>query len=133
VELRRRSSSRSTATRHEAPCARRGLRAGWLGIACRPRQRPDGIHPMPRIPARLAPLVFAFWMSTVMSLLMSLVITAINTGVDGGLAVRWLRAWLLAWPIAFVVAATFRGLVQRLTAACLAAPPDGGGASGRGT
>lgn len=85
---------------------------------------------MPRIPARHAPLVFAFWMSTVMSALMSLAITAVNTGIDAGLFGRWLRAWLLAWPMAFAVAASFRGVVQRLTAACVAEPVDRSGSRG---
>lgn len=75
-----------------------------------------------RLPARLAPLVFAFWMAAIMALLMCTVITVANTGVDAGLAGRVLHAYALAMPVAFACVLLVRPLVMRLVALCVRAP-----------
>ena len=72
-----------------------------------------------RLPARLMPLVFAFWMAAIMALLMCTVITAANTGIDAGLPGRVGRAYLLAMPVAFACVLVVRPLVARLVRLCV--------------
>ena len=72
-----------------------------------------------RLPARLMPLVFAFWMAAIMALLMCTVISIANTGIDAGLPGRVLRAYLLAMPVAFACVLAVRPLVARLVRLCV--------------
>ena len=76
-----------------------------------------------RLPARLTPLVFAFWMAAIMALLMCTVITIANTGLAAGLAGRVLRAYVLAMPVAFFCVLLVRPLVVRLVRLCVRDTP----------
>ena len=75
-----------------------------------------------RLPARLMPVVFAFWMAAIMALLMCTVITVANTGVDAGLPLRVLHAYVLAMPVAFACVLVVRPLVMRLVKFCVRDP-----------
>jgi len=70
-----------------------------------------------KLPKRLTPVVFSFYMSAIMALLMCLVIVAINTGVSGNYFYRVLNAYELAMPIAFLVLQVVRPIVLRLVQA----------------
>jgi hypothetical protein len=67
-----------------------------------------------RLPARLTPVVFAFYMAAIMALLMSTVITIANSGTGAGLFARVLHAYALAMPVAFACVLLVRPLVVRL-------------------
>lgn len=71
------------------------------------------------IPARYAPLLFAFILSGVMSLLVSGVATLRALGLVEGIIGLWITAWLPSWsvafPTAFIVAPIARRLVARMT------------------
>lgn len=67
-----------------------------------------------RLPARLMPLVFAFYMAAIMALLMSTVITIAHSGTGAGLLSRVLHAYALAMPVAFACVLLVRPLVARL-------------------
>ena len=75
-----------------------------------------------RLPARLMPVVFAFWMAAIMALLMCTVITIANTGIDAGLPGRVLHAYALAMPVAFACVLVVRPLVARLVGWCVRPP-----------
>lgn len=68
------------------------------------------------LPRRLAPVVFAFYMASIMAFLMTLVITLINEGMGPGFMGRVLHAYVLAMPVAFVCVLIVRPLVVRLVA-----------------
>ncbi|MDO9419839.1 MAG: DUF2798 domain-containing protein [Herminiimonas sp.] len=70
-----------------------------------------------RIPVRITPFVFAFFMSSIMAMLMCLVIVAASTGMAGDYAMRVLRAYKLAMPVAFVCVLIVRPIVVKLVAA----------------
>ena len=72
-----------------------------------------------RLPARMMPVAFAFWMAAIMALLMCLVINIANTGIDAGLPARVARAYLLAMPVAFAGVLVVRPLVARLVRLCV--------------
>ena len=72
-----------------------------------------------RLPARMMPLVFAFWMAAIMALLMCTVISIANTGIDAGLPLRVLKAYALAMPVAFACVLLVRPLVARLVRLCV--------------
>ena len=55
-----------------------------------------------KVPARFAPVAFAFFMSVMVAFVMSLAITAMNTGLEDGYLLRVLRSYAAAWPVAFV-------------------------------
>lgn len=67
-----------------------------------------------KLPKRFTPVVFAFYMSTIMALLMCIVIVAINTGISGNYLERVLKAYVLAMPIAFLVLQVVRPVVLKL-------------------
>ena len=75
-----------------------------------------------RLPARLLPVVFAFWMAAIMALVMCTVITVANTGIDAGLPGRVGRAYVLAMPVAFACVLLVRPLVARLVGWCVRPP-----------
>ncbi|RYY76366.1 MAG: DUF2798 domain-containing protein [Gammaproteobacteria bacterium] len=77
-----------------------------------------------RLPARYSPVVFAFFMSSIMAFLMCLVITAANHN----LTVAYLKseyfsgvlhAYKLAMPVAFMCVLAVRPLVVKLVALCV--------------
>lgn len=69
-----------------------------------------------KLPARLTPWVFAFYMSLFMALLMSCVRVAINIGFAGGYWQRVFYSYLVAMPVAFCCVMVVRPLVARLVA-----------------
>lgn len=79
---------------------------------------PPAPHPRKsrKLPPRLMPVAFAFYMSAIMALLMCTVITIFNTGMGSGLLTRIGHAYLLAMPIAFGCVLLVRPLVLRLVA-----------------
>ena len=76
-----------------------------------------------RLPTRLMPLVFAFWMAAIMALLMCTVITVAKTGIDARLPGRVLQAYVLAMPVAFACVLVVRPLVARLVRLCVRGSP----------
>jgi hypothetical protein len=74
-----------------------------------------------RLPSRLAPVAFSFYMAGIVAFLMSLALTAINTGIDDGYLLRVLKAYALALPLGFLGVMAARPLVLRLVA-CTVAP-----------
>ena len=70
------------------------------------------------IPAKYAPLVFAFFMSMMMAFLMSGVLTIVNLGFPSDFISRWIRAFVIAWCFAFpavlLVAPMARKIVEKL-------------------
>ena len=69
-----------------------------------------------KLHARATPVVFAFFMASIMAMLMCLVITAANAGIDGQFPVRVLSAYCLAMPTAFCCVLMVRPVVMRLVA-----------------
>ena len=69
-----------------------------------------------KLPARMAPVAFAFFMSGMVSAMMSLAITAMNTGLPPDYLARVVRAYLASWPVAFFGVLAVRPLVVRLVA-----------------
>lgn len=72
------------------------------------------------IPARFAPLVFAFVVSMIMSAVISGISTVSAIGLTSDLPATWFQAWYSSWIIAFpallVVAPIGRWVAGRLTA-----------------
>jgi len=64
-----------------------------------------------KLPAKLAPVAFAFFMSSIMAFLMCLVITATNRGLSDGYLSAVLEAYRLAMPVAFVCVMGVRPVV----------------------
>lgn len=79
---------------------------------------PDSTLNVPRttwkLPAKLSPVAFAFYMSGIMAFLMCLVITATNRGLAEGYLGAVLEAYRLAMPVAFVCVMGVRPVVLRL-------------------
>lgn len=75
-----------------------------------------------KVPARFAPVAFAFFMSLLVAFVMSLAITAMNTGLADGYLLRVLRSYAAAWPVAFVSVLAVRPLVVKLVTLTVAAP-----------
>lgn len=67
-----------------------------------------------KLPARMAPIAFAFFMSGIMAMLMCLVITGANRGLSEGYLSAVLQAYSLAMPVAFVCVMAVRPLVVQL-------------------
>ncbi|SHL75943.1 DUF2798 domain-containing protein [Phytopseudomonas punonensis] len=64
-----------------------------------------------KLPAKLSPVAFAFFMSSIMAFLMCLVITATNRGLSDGYLSAVLEAYRLAMPVAFVCVMGVRPVV----------------------
>ncbi len=73
-----------------------------------------------KLPARLTPVVFAFYMSAIMAALMSLIITAVNQGFDDLYLLNALHAYEVAMPSAFLCVMMVRPLVMKLVAGTVA-------------
>lgn len=67
-----------------------------------------------KLPARFTPVVFAFYMSSIMALLICLVVTAANNGFQADYFTRVIAAYKLAMPVAFVAVMVVRPIVMRL-------------------
>lgn len=67
-----------------------------------------------KLPAKAAPVAFAFFMSGIMAMLMCLVITAANRGLSDGYLQAVLQAYSLAMPVAFVCVMAVRPVVMAL-------------------
>ncbi|MCB5189055.1 DUF2798 domain-containing protein [Methylobacillus caricis] len=80
------------------------------------RQCPDFHYSNLRIPSRYAPVVFAFFMSTIMAMLMCIVIVGANSGISTGYVSRVLLAYKLAMPVAFICVMAVRPVVMKLVA-----------------
>lgn len=69
-----------------------------------------------KLPARMAPVAFAFYMSAIMAFLMSFVITAVSQGIGPGYSHSVMTAYVLAMPVAFGCVLMVRPLVLKLIA-----------------
>jgi len=78
---------------------------------------PLPVRPRRRLPRRLAPVVFAFYMATIMAALMCCVIVGTSAGFGEGFVARVWNAYLLAMPAAFCSVMLVRPIVARLVAA----------------
>lgn len=67
-----------------------------------------------KLPVKATPIVFAFFMASIMAMLMCLVITAANTGIGQGYLLAVLKAYQLAMPVAFVCVMFVRPVVMHL-------------------
>lgn len=67
-----------------------------------------------RLPARMTPVVFAFFMSAIMAILMCLIITAVNQGLGEGYFSAAVQAYQIAMPSAFICVLLVRPLVMKL-------------------
>ncbi|RUR35447.1 DUF2798 domain-containing protein [Vreelandella populi] len=63
---------------------------------------------------RFTPVVFAFYMSTIMAFLMTLLITAVNAGINEHYFSQVWQAYRVAMPCAFLCILMVRPLVARL-------------------
>lgn len=80
-----------------------------------------GLRAGRKLPARLTPVVFAFYMSAIMAALMSLIITAVNQGFDNLYLLNALYAYEVAMPSAFLCVLMVRPLVMKLVARTVSA------------
>jgi hypothetical protein len=73
-----------------------------------------------KLPAKLTPIVFAFYMSSIMAVLMCLIITAVNQGLGDGYLLAAIHAYQVAMPSAFICVMLVRPIVMRLVAGTVA-------------
>lgn len=69
---------------------------------------------MPKLPRRLMPIVFAFYMAAIMALIMCCAITAFQSGFGPGYWSKVFASYTLAMPIAWACVAIVRPLVVKL-------------------
>lgn len=74
------------------------------------------------IPARFAPVLFAFLLSGFMSLIVSSIATVRAAGLGDGFAHLWMSSWVSSWAIAFPAVLVVAPIVRRLVAALTRAP-----------
>lgn len=74
------------------------------------------------IPARYAPILFAFLLSGMMSFLVSGVVTFGALGLVDGFLGLWITAWTKSWPVAFAAALVVGPFTRKLVAKLTAAP-----------
>lgn len=67
-----------------------------------------------KLPARFTPVVFAFYMSSIMAMLICMVVTAANDGVESDYIGKVMTAYQLAMPVAFIAVMIVRPIVMRL-------------------
>jgi hypothetical protein len=65
------------------------------------------------MPARFAPIVFGFVLSSLMSLVVSGIAVFRNAGLADGFVNLWLGAWLPSWAIAFPVVLVVAPIARR--------------------
>ncbi|WP_447554341.1 DUF2798 domain-containing protein [Vreelandella sp. EE22] len=63
---------------------------------------------------KFTPVVFAFYMSSIMAFLMTLVITAVNSGLGEAFMSQVWQAYRVAMPVAFGCILVVRPVVARL-------------------
>lgn len=85
------------------------------------QQRTYNLFGWRRLPAKLTPVVFAFYMSAIMAVLMCLIITAVNQGLGEGYLIAAMHAYQVAMPSAFVCVLLVRPIVMRLVAGTVTA------------
>ena len=66
------------------------------------------------MPARFAPILFGFVLSSLMSFIVSGISTLRNTGPVDGFFGLWIGAWLLSWLIAFPVVLVVAPMARRI-------------------
>lgn len=74
-----------------------------------------------KLPTKLTPIVFAFYMSSIMAVLMCLIITAVNQGLGEGYLLAAIHAYQIAMPSAFICVMLVRPIVMRLVASTVSA------------
>lgn len=67
-----------------------------------------------KLPANTTPVVFAFYMSSIMAVLMCLIITAVNQGVSAHYLADVFNAYKIAMPSAFICVMAVRPFVGYL-------------------
>lgn len=67
-----------------------------------------------KLPTHFTPVVFAFYMSSIMAMLICMVVTAANDGVKSGYIGKVMTAYQLAMPVAFIAVMIVRPIVMRL-------------------
>lgn len=67
-----------------------------------------------KLPAKLTPVVFAFYMSSIMALLMCFIITAVHQGINRQLIPEAFIAYKVAMPAAFICVLMVRPVVMAL-------------------
>ena len=74
------------------------------------------------IPAKFAPVLFAFLLSNFMSLIVSGIATFQAVGLGDGFVGFWMTSWLSSWAIAFPAVLVVAPIVRRLVAMLTRAP-----------
>jgi len=68
------------------------------------------------IPAKFAPVLFAFLLSGLMSLIVSSIATVRAVGIGDGFLGLWMSSWASSWVIAFPAVLVLAPIVRRLVA-----------------
>jgi hypothetical protein len=66
------------------------------------------------LPARFAPVLFGFVLSSLMSFVVSGIATVRNSGLIDGFFSLWIGAWLLSWLIAFPIVLIVAPVARRI-------------------
>ena len=66
------------------------------------------------MPARFAPILFGFVLSSLMSFVVSGISTFRNAGPVDGFFNLWIGAWLLSWLIAFPIVLVVAPVARRI-------------------
>ena len=69
-----------------------------------------------KLPKRFAPVIFAFYMASIMAFLMCCAIVGSHSGLGSGYLQRVLSAYALAMPVAFICVLLVRPIVGKLVA-----------------
>jgi len=69
------------------------------------------------IPAKFAPVLFAFLLSGLMSLIVSSIATVRAVVIGDGFLGLWMSSWASSWVIAFPAVLVVAPIVRRLVAA----------------
>jgi len=77
-----------------------------------------------KLPRRYTPLVFSFFMSSIMAVLMCSTIVALSTGFGPGYLGRVLHAYVVAMPVAFCCVLLVRPIVMKLVALTVDSTPS---------
>jgi hypothetical protein len=72
-----------------------------------------------KLPKRFMPMVFAFYMSSIVALLVSCALVAVNSGIAEGYILQVLNGYKFAMPVAFAAVLSLRPAIMKLTAATL--------------
>lgn len=72
-----------------------------------------------KLPKRFMPVVFSFYMSSLVALLVSCALIAVNSGLGEGYILHVLNVYKFAMPVAFITVLSLRTTIMKLTAATL--------------